>query len=216
MSDAPVISVRGEAVLEAEPEIARVTVHVQARERERRDALDRLAERNEQCLALVRSYGDAVERVETGGLSVTPEIRYGKRNDVAAYRGTAVLKLTVADFTVLAELLPRLADQERTSVHGPDWALREDSEVHARAAREAALRAVERARGYADALGTRLTGLVSLSDESTQDPGYGFAPMAAAARGGADGEPEPIVVEPQVQTVRAAVLARFTATPPEL
>jgi uncharacterized protein YggE len=216
MSDAPVISVRGEAVLEAEPEIARVTVHVQARERERRDALDRLAERNEQAHALIGSYGDAVERVETGGLSVTPEIRYGKRNDVAAYRGTAVLKLTVADFTVLAELLPRLADLERTSVHGPDWALREDSEVHARAAREAALRAVERARGYADALGTRLTGLVSLSDETAQDPGYGFAPMAAAARGGAEDEPAPIVVEPQIQTVRAAVLARFTATPPEL
>ena len=219
MSDAPLISVRGEAVLEAEPEIARLSVHVQSQEPDRRTALDRLTERNRQCLDLVRSYGDAVEKVETGGLSIAPVLKYRRREgDVRGYRGTVWIKIAVTDFAVLGELVARLGDLERTYVNGPEWELRRDSEVYARAARQAADEAVARARSYAGALGARLTGLVELSDE-----GLGRTPdapiaLAAAYRGAAPGgaEPEPIALEPETQIVRATVLGRFTATQPDL
>ncbi|MFD0900968.1 SIMPL domain-containing protein [Actinomadura sediminis] len=221
MSDVPVISVRGEAVLEVEPEIARLSVHVQSQEDDRRGALDRLAERNDRCLELVRSYGDAVERLETGGLSITPLLRHRRREgEVRAYQGTVWIKLVIRDFAVLGELVARLGDLERTYVHGPDWDLRRDSEVYARAARQAAQEAVARARSYADALGARLTGLLELSDEGLgrADAG-GPVPVRLAAAYGAPesaGEPEPIDLEPARQTVRAAVEARFTATAPDL
>ncbi|WP_030169625.1 SIMPL domain-containing protein [Spirillospora albida] len=217
MSDAPLISVRGEAVLEVEPEIARLTVHVQSREDDRRRALDRLVERNERCLELVRSYGDAVERLETGGLVVTPLLKYRRREgDVRAYQGTVQIGVTVSDFTVLGELVTRLGDLERTAVHGPDWALRPGSDVYARAARQAVHEAVARARGYADALGCRLTGLVELSDENLAraEPEH-VAFAAAYGTTGAD-EPEALALEPETQTVRAAVEARFTTTAPDL
>ncbi|TDB89579.1 SIMPL domain-containing protein [Actinomadura sp. 7K534] len=221
MSDAPLISVRGEAVLEVEPEIARVVVHVQSQESDRRDALDRLTERNRQCLELVRSYGDAVEKLETGGLSIVPLLKYKRREgDVRAYRGTVQIKVVVADFGVLGELVTRLGDMERTYVDGPDWMLRRDSEVYARAARQAAHEAVERARRYAEALGSRLTGLVELSDEGlgrAQDAGGPVTLAAAYGRSaGAPEEPEPIDLEPAKQVVRAAVEARFTVSPPDL
>ncbi|WP_329086313.1 SIMPL domain-containing protein [Actinomadura citrea] len=222
MSDAPMISVRGEAVLEAEPEIARLSVHVQSQESDRRAALDRLTERNQRCLDLVESYGEAVEKLETGGLSITPLLKYKRREgDVRAYRGTVWIKITVSDFAVLGELVTRLGDLERTYVSGPEWELRHDSEVYRRAARQAANEAVERARGYAEALGARLTGLVELSDEGLgRDNGAG-GPVALAAAygrapGGAAEEPEPIDLEPETQIVRATVEARFTATAPDL
>ena len=79
MSDAPLISVRGEAVLEVEPEIARLSVHVQSQEPDRRRALDRLTEHNRAALDLIGSYGDAVEKVETGGLVITPLVKYRRR-----------------------------------------------------------------------------------------------------------------------------------------
>ncbi|MFC4053362.1 SIMPL domain-containing protein [Actinomadura syzygii] len=221
MSDAPLISVRGEAVLEAEPEIARLSVHVQSQESDRRAALDRLTERNQRCLDLVKSYGEAVERLETGGLSITPVLKYRRREgDVRAYRGTVWIKITVSDFGVLGELVARLGDLERTFVDGPQWDLRRDSGVYREAARQAAHEAVERARRYADALGSELVGLVELSDEGLgRDQGgpvtlaaaYGGAPGAAAAD-----EPEPIDLEPATQIVRAAVEARFTVSPPDL
>lgn len=126
MSDAPTISVRGEAVLEAEPEIARLTVHVQSQESDRRTALDRLTERNRRCLDLVESYGEAVEKLETGGLTIMPVLKYRRREgDVRAYRGTVQIRLTVADFGVLGELVTRLADQERAYVDGPELKLKE-------------------------------------------------------------------------------------------
>src|SRR5690606_22031253 len=112
---------------------------VQSQESDRRTALDRLTERNRRCLDLVESYGDAVERVETGGLSITPLLKYRRREgDVRAYRGTVWIKIAVVDFGVLGELVTRLGDLERTFVSGPDWELRRDSEVYGRAARQAA------------------------------------------------------------------------------
>jgi uncharacterized protein YggE len=60
--DAPRIAVRGEARLEVDPEIARLTITVSARGRDRRAALDDLTRRNAAVLDLVKSYGDAVER----------------------------------------------------------------------------------------------------------------------------------------------------------
>ncbi|WP_141581910.1 SIMPL domain-containing protein [Actinomadura sp. WMMA1423] len=222
MSDAPIISVRGEAVLEAEPEIARLSVHVQSQESDRRTALDRLTERNQRCLDLVKSYGDAVEKLETGGLSITPLLKYRRREgDIRAYRGTVWIKITVSDFAVLGELVTRLGDLERAYVTGPEWELRQGSEVYRRAAREAAHEAVERARGYAEALGARLTGLVELSDEGLGRDGGAGGPVALAAAygapaGGAAEEPEPIDLEPETQIVRATVEARFTTTAPDL
>ncbi|CND54607.1 lipoprotein lpqG [Mycobacterium tuberculosis] len=220
MSDAPLIRVRGEAVLEAEPEIARLSVHVQSQESDRRTALGRLTERNQRCLDLVRSYGDAVEKVETGGLAITPLLKYRRREgDIRAYRGTVWIKITVVDFAVLGELVTRLGDLERTYVSGPEWELRRDSEVYERAARQAAHEAVARARGYAEALGARLTGLVELSDEDVGHAPGGPVALAAAygsPPGGAAEEPEPIDLEPETQIVRAAVEARFTATQPDL
>ncbi|MGI5322953.1 SIMPL domain-containing protein [Actinomadura nitritigenes] len=221
MSDAPLISVRGEAVLEVEPEIARLSVHVQSQEPDRRRALDRLTERNRAALDLIGSYGDAVEKAETGGLVITPLVKYRRREgDIRAYQGTVLIKVTVADFTVLGELVTRLGDLERTRVDGPDWDLRRDSDVFRQAAEQAAQEAVARARRYAEALGARLTGLVELSDEGLGRDESMAAPVALAgafSRAPGDaGEPEPIDLEPETQTVRAAVEARFTATAPDL
>ncbi|HEX2315739.1 MAG TPA: SIMPL domain-containing protein [Thermomonospora sp.] len=222
MSDAPVISVRGEAVLEADAEIAELTVTVQSKDHDRRAALDQLVTRNRACLELVRSYGDAVEKVETGALTITPVLKYRRREgDIHYYQGTVWVRVTVVDFAVLGELITRLGDQDRTRVDGPRWALRRDSEVYTRAARQAVGQAVERARGYADALGCRLTGLVELSDEGLGSQGaepFDAVPVAygASAAMEMDGEPESISLEPATQTVRAAVEARFTASPPDL
>ena len=62
----PVVSVRGEVTTEVPPEIARLWVTVRAEDRDRRAALEKLSRRNGEFLSLVSSYGDAVERAETG------------------------------------------------------------------------------------------------------------------------------------------------------
>src|SRR5262249_28796291 len=136
----PVISVRGEAYLEGEPEIAVISVTVEARARDRRTVLDRLASRNTQVLDLIKGYGEAVEKLESGPASVYPDVKRKERDErVARYLGQASVSVTIRDFTVLGELIARLADADLVTVAGPWWSLRPDSPVY-RQARIAAAR----------------------------------------------------------------------------
>ncbi|MFK8909651.1 SIMPL domain-containing protein [Streptomyces sp. YS-3] len=220
--ETPRIAVRGEAVLEVDPEIAGLSVTVTARGTDRRTALEDLTRRNAAVLDLVKSYGEAVEQVETGSFSVGPELgRHGRGERVRAYRGQVRVAVELGDFTALGELAARLADLELTQVVGPWWALRPASEAYGRARRRAVEDAVERAREYAAALGGELVALLELADEDAEQaqPYAMAAPGRMRAAGYGGGAPENVPeldLAPQRQTVTATVLARFTMAPPAL
>ncbi len=223
--DAPRVAVRGHARFEADPEIARIGITVSARGTDRRTALDDLTRRNAFVLDLVKSYGTAVEKLETGAFSISPELtRHGRNERVRAYHGTVHVTAVLTDFTALGELTTRLADLDLTRVNGPWWALRPDSPAHGEARRQAVQEAVQRAREYAAALGARLAALVELADLGAENnEGYGLPPAPGGLRTrGYGGPAEPggaapaLDLEPQRQTVYAQVNARFTMTPPDL
>ena len=220
----PVISVRGEAHLEADPEIAVVNVMVQARDRDRRAVLDRLASRNRQVLDLVREYGDAVEKVESGPASARPEFKpKGDKERVAGYIGQASARVTVRELSVLGEMVARLAELELVTVAGPWWSLRPDSPVHRQARVAAAKDATVRAQEYAAAFGGRLGELIEAADvglltsQVSRQPGPPASRgMMAAARmaGGHVDEAPSLDLEPVRQSVTAQVDARFAMLPP--
>ncbi|MFD3718585.1 SIMPL domain-containing protein [Streptomyces sp. NPDC058674] len=220
--EVPRVAVRGEAHLEVDPEIARIGITVSARGTDRRSALDDLTRRNNAVLDLVKSYGDPVEKLETGAFSISPELtRHGRGERVRAYHGRVHITAELSDFTTLGELTSRLADLELTQVDGPWWALRPTSPAHGEARRQAVLEAVQRAREYAEALGARLSALVELADLGAENglpfqaaPGAGMRTMAFGAT--EDAGAPPLDLEPQRQTVYAQVNARFTMTPPQL
>ncbi|MEU9622682.1 SIMPL domain-containing protein [Streptomyces sp. NPDC048155] len=219
----PRVAVRGEARLEVDPETATIAITISARGRDRRAALEDLTRRNNHVLELARTYGQAVEKLETGAFSITPELtQRGRDEKIRAYHGRVHVTAVLNDFTALGEFTTRTADLDMTRVNGPWWSLRPDSPAHANARRHAVREAVQRAREYADALGAHLTALVELADLGAEN-----APLAApmpvapggihsrAAYGGAAAEPAP-ALEPQRQTVYAQVNARFTMSPPKL
>jgi uncharacterized protein YggE len=219
MPGEPIVSVRGEAVLEVPPEVALVTVTVMARDKDRHRAVTSLAERGRRVTALVKRYGEAVEKLDTDPVSVHPEFADGKpRERVAGYVAHMALHVTVADFAVLGQLIPGLAGQEMAELDGPAWALRPTSPVYREARLAAAKDAAGRARDYAEAFGGRITGLVELADHGLLEDGH----LASAAakeprllrRGPAP--PAEFGFEPAAQTVHAQVEARFTMTAPSL
>ncbi|MEV8019450.1 SIMPL domain-containing protein [Streptomyces sp. NPDC086554] len=223
--DAPRLAVKGEAHLEVDPEIARIGITVSARGSDRRDALNDLTRRNAAVLDLIKSYGEAVEKLETGAFSITPELtKRGKGERVRTYHGRVTVTAELTDFTALGELTTRIADLELTRVDGPWWSLRPDSPAHRQARQQAVREAVQRGREYAEALGAGLAALVELADigaENAAPYGYGGAPtaMRSVAYGGAADmaqEAAPLDLEPQRQRVYAQVNARFTMTPPQL
>jgi uncharacterized protein YggE len=214
MADTPSVAVRGEVTREVEPELATLTVTVAARGKDRQETLTRLTERNEALRQLLDRYADAIEKRETSGVYVHPEVK-GSRERVSSYTGSVSTTVTFHDFTQLGDIALTLADQDQTTVYGPNWSLRPDSPAY-RAARRAAIDdALVRAREYADALGARLVSLVELTDVGLSGD-QGVRPLAFAARAaGMPGEPQ-LNLDPQLQTVYAAIEARFVITEPRL
>ncbi|MEU9352971.1 SIMPL domain-containing protein [Streptomyces griseoloalbus] len=218
---APHLTVRGEAHLEAAPDLARIAVTLTARGRDGRTTLDDLTRRNTAALDLIKSYGDALEHLETGALTVTPELAaHGRGERVRAHHGTVHLTAELNDFTVLGDLATRLADLDLTRVDGPWWILRPDSPAHRQARQQAVHDAVRRARAYAEALGTTVAALIELTDTGTAidhpEPLAGTRSMAFAAAAENAASPPPLDLEPRRQHLHAEVTARFTMRPPQL
>ncbi len=220
MTSEPLISVRGEAVLEVDPEIALVGVVVTAQDKERSRALELLARRSEQVLAQIRAHGDAVEKIESEPTRVSPVVKDAKpRERIAGYTARSGVMVTVADFGVLGDLVVGLASGEMVTVTGPWWQLRPSSPARRQARLAAVADAKLRARDYAEAFGGTVAGLVELADqELLTAPGERSVLMRAPARmGDFEGEPRPpeFDFEPAKQIVRAQVDARFTMTQPD-
>lgn len=219
--DTPRLAVRGEARLDVDPEIARIAVTVTARGTDRTAALTDLTRRNEQALALIKSYGDAIEKLETGAFSLTPQLtEKGRHERVRAYLGRVTHTATLNDFTTLGELTTRLADLDLTRVDGPWWDLRPDSPAHRAARTQAVREAVQRAREYAEALGARLDALLEIADLGAEGSAPAQAPgmrgFAGYGRAAVQESAPALDLEPQRQAVHAHVNARFTMTRPVL
>lgn len=217
-----VVSVRGEATLEADPELCEFAVTVTARDRDQRTALEQLTQRNKALLDQIKSgYGDALEKLETGRFSVYPEWRSRKTDKIGPYQGSVRVRIVVKDFAVLGEMVTKLADADGRSVDGPYWSLRRDSTVYQQARTEAVSEALRRGHEYAEAVGSKLVELLELADtglsggNAPAPQGRAMYAMAAAAPGSAsyDGPPA-LDLEPVRQSVYAAVEARFSATQP--
>jgi uncharacterized protein len=217
MVQQPVISVRGEAHMEADPEVATLEVSVQARDPDRRTVIDRLTARNAQMLDLIKGYGEAVEKLESGPASVYPDIKYKERAErVKGYLGQASARVVIRDFTVLGELMARLADGDLVTVAGPWWSLRPDSPVYRKARIAAAQDATRRAGEYAQAFGGELGKLIEAADTGLLTGNPENAVAAGGVARASLAESAGMGFEPVKQTVTAQVDARFGMLLPEL
>lgn len=214
----PVISVRGEATLEVEPEIAVVWVAVLARDADRHRAVELLTQRSGRVSDMIKGFGEAIEKLESQPVNVQPVFKDGRiREKVAGYLARAGFTVTIRDFAVLGELVAGLAGADMVTVTGPDWQLRPNSPVRGAVRLAAAKDATRRAGEYAEAFGGRLTGLIEAADAGMMgDTGHGrwMASARAAPAAAMAGEAPEFDFEPAMQAVSAQVEARYTMTPP--
>ena len=209
----PQVVVRGEATLVVDPEIAEVGVTVTGRARDRQSALERCRARQDEVATVVAAAGDAVETVETTGLSVHREIRdrRGDGDPVASL----YTRLTVGRLDALGDLVVSLGRLDDVDVTGPWWRLRPDSPVIEQARLAAVRDAVSRAGQYAAAFGAHLTALLELSDSGL--PGGGVHRLASAAPEMAPFGNDELRLDlaPARQEVHGAVELRFAMSRPD-
>ncbi|MFJ2604485.1 SIMPL domain-containing protein [Streptomyces sp. NPDC087425] len=217
--DTPHLTVQGHAHLETHPELARIHLTLTARGKDRRTTLNDLTHRNTTTLDLLKSYGDALEHLETGHLTLTPELtQRGRTERIRTYHGTIHLTAELNDFTTLNELTTRLADHDLTRIDGPTWTLRPTSPHHRQARQQAVHNAIQRAREYAEALDTTLAALLDITDTGTETHHPPTPSRTRTLTYGTQTEetPTPLDLQPQRQHLHATVNARFTLHPPRL
>jgi uncharacterized protein YggE len=207
---APQVTVRGEALQHAEPEVADVEVTVTGRGRDRETALERCRVRQTEVSAVVTATGPAIEEVATTGVAVHPDRDAGGGPTSVASVHT---RLTVGDLDAVGDLILALARLDDVDVHGPVWRLRPHSPVLEEARLAAVRDAVQRARQYARAFGAQLAALVAVSDAGLGGSARFAVPGAAMARF-ESAEPG-FDLSPARQEVHGAVEVRFTLTPPD-
>jgi len=209
------VVVRGEALREVPPELAVFSVSVTARDKDRQAVLTRLTDRAADLRSSLDDYREAIERRETSGVQVQPELKRGSEK-VTAYTGSVTTTVTVTDFAVLGELLLRLANQDQTSISGPWWQLRPGSRAGAEVRREAIDDALSRAQEYAGAVGARVQSLVEIMDEGTGGGGHPVN-LGMAFKSGSAGDADfELDIDPQQQTVHASVVVRVAITHPTI
>jgi len=225
MSQQPTLAVQGEAVLEVDPEIARIEVSVAAASGDRAKALQLLNDRAVAVDKVLANFADVIERNETSGVRVSPQlVGHGARGRVSGYHGAVYHAITVSGFDRMGELMAQLADLDQTEVGGPWWELRAGSPVYGQVRVAAVRDAVRRARDYAAALGSDLAGLIELADSRLLSNSRGQAeavPLSLSAQlphrvRAAAPEEFSFDLVPVKQEVRATVEARFTIGEPDL
>jgi uncharacterized protein len=224
MSQAPLVAVRGEAVLEVPAEVARIDVSVAASERDEATTLQLLNERAVAVDKILAGFPDAIERTESSAVRVSPRLpsRVTHANDTG-YHGAVYHAITVTGLDRLGDLMAQLAEQDQIELGGPWWELRASSPVYHQVRVAAVRDAVRRARDYATALGTELAGLVELADARllTDSRGQTDALTPPSSRlphrvRAAAPEEFGFDLVPAKQVVRASVEARFTLIQPDL
>ena len=205
--DSPRVVVRGEAVAEVLPDSADLVATVQVRDRRRDRALALLGERQRELTALLDEHRASLGSVATDAVAVFPESGDGGRTSGSV--ATTTTRARVVDVAAAGELAVAVAGLTDVSVHGPHWRISRGHPVHQQVRTDAVEDAVARARAYATAFGSRLTGLVELRDVGASGGG---AVATAFSMSRSAGGPELL---PAPQEVLGQVEVTFTMSEPD-
>ncbi|MEU4425929.1 SIMPL domain-containing protein [Actinoplanes sp. NPDC024001] len=216
MERLPVVVTRGEAVRQVPPELAVVHVRTAVKGKPTRAAvLERLAEGSAAVGAVLDEFADAIERRESTNVDVYPEWN-PQGGETGAFEGSAGVNALVTDFTVLGDLIVRLAGVDLAAVSGPSWQLRPGSRAGAEVRRAAVTDALSRAAEYAAAVGAEVDRLIEINDATELYESY-TAQAEMDSNRSARSESSPVLVlEPQLQVVRAQVRVTVTISEPTL
>jgi uncharacterized protein YggE len=207
----PSISVDAEGKVLATPDLATLTLEVETQAATAAAAARENAHQADRVLAAVKKVLGPEDKVRTLGYRLLPV--YSSRNkssppEIKAYRAVNRLEVKVLDVTRLGTVIDTALKNGASRVNGPFWGHSRIEELQ----RQAAVKALERARGLAEALaqaaGVKIKGVDQISTGIRF-----FSPRPAgepylAARGAG-----PTPIEVGEEEIRAHIQAVFIITP---
>jgi len=205
-----VIAVTGTGKITVKPDVADISLGVQAQRDSAKAARDDAANVMNAVLAALHNLGIADDQIQTSTLNLSPVYDYNSSSPtITGYQVTNIVNVHVTDISKVADVIDNSVAAGATTVNSVafDVADRAAAENQARDA------AVKDARSHADALataaGVTITGVQSISETSYSAP-YPWYGVADGAKGSPAGTPSvPTPVQPGTQDITIMVTVSY-------
>jgi uncharacterized protein YggE len=173
------LSVGGHGEVDVAPDMARITVGVQSKGQDAREALSRNSTSLNAVVAAIEGQGVPASRIQTSDLSLW----FDEQHD--SYVASHNLDVRIDDVNKVGSVLDAAVAAGANTSWGVSFALKDESAARAQALQAAIADARKRANSMASALGVSVTGVVSAGEATVNvvQPPYPAAAQASAASG---------------------------------
>ncbi|WGL16744.1 SIMPL domain-containing protein [Microbulbifer bruguierae] len=160
------ISAQGEA--SQAPDIANISAGVVTEASESNAAMQANAVQMEKLMKAIKRAGIDDKDVQTSGINLMPRYEYqpNRAREITGYQAHNTVNITVRKLDELSNVIDALAAEGANQIHGPSFSIGEPEPLLAEARQKALKMAQARAESYADALGTKVLRIVSISEGS--------------------------------------------------
>lgn len=160
------ISAQGEA--SRAPDIAEISAGVVTEADESDAAMKANAEQMEKLMKAIWKAGIDKKDVQTTGINLTPRYDYqpNRERKILGYQARNTVSIKVRKLDDLSKVIDALAAEGANQIYGPSFSIGEPEPLLAEAREKALELARARAESYADALGTKVRRIVSISEGS--------------------------------------------------
>lgn len=208
------VTVMGDALVQARPDTAIVTVAVVTQNTSASEAQAENASRSDAVIRAVKAAAGANAEVQTTGYSLQPQYSYkeGAAPQLTSYIARNGVTVTLSDLTRVGAVIDAASRAGANNVDGLSFTLRRDREPRQQALTEATREALDKARVIATALGGRVVRVISVEEGGTVRPPipvrYDTASLRTAEAVATPIEPGQLDIRAQVQ-----VSVEIEATP---
>ncbi len=166
------VTVSGEAIVQAQPDTAIITIAVVTQNASASEAQAENASKTDAVVRAVRAAAGANAEVKTGGYSLQPQYAY-KPNDapqITGYQARNTVVVTLSELTKVGAVIDAASRAGANTVDGLNFTLRRDRPARAQALTDATRDAMGKARTIAEALGGRVVRVVEVQEGSIYRP----------------------------------------------
>jgi uncharacterized protein len=166
------VSVVGDAVVQAQPDTAILTISVVTQARRALDAQQDNATKSDAVVKALKNAAGADAEVKTSGYSVQPQrvYREGQPPTITGYEARNTVTVTMSDLKKIGNVIDIASQTGANDIAGISFTLKQDRTAREQALAEATREAMNKAQALARALGGRVVRVVEVQEEGFQRP----------------------------------------------
>ncbi|HVG34485.1 MAG TPA: SIMPL domain-containing protein [Pyrinomonadaceae bacterium] len=191
------VVVAGDAIVQAQPDTAIITISVITQNKRALDAQTENANRSEQVVRAVKAAAGAGAEVKTSGYNLQPMQVYRENQPptITGYQASNSVTVTMSDLLKVGAVIDAASQAGANNINGVAFTLRKDRPAKDQALMEATRAALGKAQAIAQALGGRVVRILEVQESGlTPRPIYADGDMRGRVMAQSANAPTPIEV----------------------